>query len=131
MRGMRGVAWAGVIAIGGGIACKPDLRLGATGLQIVPDPAYQGQAVTGSFRLTIIPAHGYIVTLRIDDVVHDSVAGSGAFDGSFTMDVGNATDLIARYGAGVREAAVLVRLDDGHTARSSRTFTLEDAPPPP
>lgn len=123
------MALALVLALPG---CKPDLQLAATNLQVTPDPAQPGQAVTFTFHLTILPAQGYTVIAFIDEVEHTRVTGFSAHDGLFPVEVGAATDLIAQYGLGTHEGAVEVRLDDrNRSATAARTFTLEESPPPP
>ena len=124
------LAWVlGVILAASG--CHPDLRLAATGLRVSPDPAQPGQTVSYSFTLTVIPAHDFTVVARIDGTEQARVTRFEAVDGPFVLDVGDAGDLIARYGLGMHVGAVEVRLEDrNRTTSASRTFELQATPPP-
>jgi hypothetical protein len=111
--------------------CGPDLRLAATDLEISPNPAQAGDAVSFSFTLTVIPEQGYTVIALIDGTERTRVSGFESVDGPFVIDVGDAGDLISQYGLGTHLGAVEVRLQDqSRTATANRTFVLREPPPP-
>lgn len=107
-------------------SCGPDILLSATNLDIAPDPARPGDAVSFVFRLTLIPGQRFTVSAMIDGERHTSVSGNDVSDGPFTVDVGDAGDLITRYGEGTHTGFVEVLLEDGgRSARTaSRSFQL-------
>jgi hypothetical protein len=113
-------------------ACEPDLHVSVTRLEVSPNPAHAGEPVSFSFDLTVIPEQGFTLIVRIDGIEHTRITRFAAEDGPFTIDAGDAADLIASYGLGNHDAVIEVRLDDGaSTATAARTFTLEEPPPPP
>ena len=111
--------------------CGPDVLVGVSGLEIVPDSAEAGQLVSFTFKLTVVPAQGFTLIARIDGNEQTRLVLYAAEDGPFTIDIGDAADLIAAYGLGTHEGAVEVRLDEGaRTATGVRTFVLRTPPPP-
>jgi hypothetical protein len=108
------------------------VQLAAVDLQISPNPAQPGEAVTFSFRLTVIPAQAYTVVALVDGTEHIQTDGFAAVDGPVSVEMGDASDLITRYGLGMHVGAVEVRLEDrNRTTSANRTFELQEAPPPP
>lgn len=122
----------GLVAVGAVLfcACGDTLAFGVRDLEVTPDPAQPGQAVTFAFMLTIVPAHAYTITAWIDDQVHATVTGAEVVDGPFAMPVGDAADLIAQYGPGEHAARITVELtDDGREASTGMVrFELLETP---
>lgn len=112
-------------------ACGPDLLLGARELQISPNPAQPGDAVSFVFILSVVPEQDYTIVAFIDGTEHVTVAGFEAIDAPFVVVVGAADDLITEYGLGTHTAYIEVRLKQGRTARTADVgFELREAPPP-
>ena len=112
-------------------ACEPDLHVSVTGLEISPNPAHAGEAVSFSFDLVVVPEQGFTLIILIDGTEHTRITRFAAEDGPVAIDVGDAAGLIAAYGLGNHDAAIEVRLDHGaRTATARRTFTLEEPLPP-
>jgi hypothetical protein len=126
---MLGLVALGPPAVLGG--CGDSLLFSVGNLEVVPNPAVFGQAVTFAFDLTIVPEHEFTISAFIDDELHTSTARTGLVDGPFELDVGNATDLLARYGAGEHSARIVVVLTDvGREARTGPvTFELQGPSP--
>lgn len=113
-------------------SCKTPVSLSASGLEVIPNPAHAGDSVSFLFALTVVPRQGFTITTRIDGILHRSESRNEQVDDLIVQSMGDAADLIAVYGLGVHLAAVEVRLDNGvRTVSTSRTFELQDVPPPP
>jgi len=110
-------------------ACTSDLLLAARELEIGPSPAQPGDTVTFVFQLTVIPAQSYTVIVLIDGTEHLRVTRVEAVNGPFESKLGDAADLIARYGVGTHTGDIEVRLNErSRIARTaSREFVLEAA----
>lgn len=92
-------------------------------LDIVPNPAQQGDVVAFNFNLIVVPERNFIVTAFIDDTEHASHALQQRHEGLFEFPVGDAGDLIAEYGLGMHSARVLVRIQEDN--RSFQTSTTD------
>jgi hypothetical protein len=122
-------ALAGALALQA--ACGSDLILAAGDLSVVPDPAHPGDSVKFIFNLTLVPKHDYIATVLIDDREHSRVSRSEAINGPVELNIGDAAELIARYGTGTHRGVVEIELTGRSViARSGRRdFVLEAASP--
>ncbi len=112
-------------------ACTADLLLAAQELEISPSPALPGDTVTFVFQLTVVPAQSYTVIVLIDGTEHLRVTRVELVNGPFEIKLGDAADLIARYGAGTHTGDIEVQLNErSRIARAaSREFVLEAAAP--
>lgn len=113
------------------MACTPDLLLSAGQLEIGPNPAQPGDTVSFVFQLTIVPAQSYTVIALIDGMEHQRATRTETINGPFETKVGDAADLIARYGPGTHTGGIEVQLHErNRIARTaSRQFVLESATP--
>ncbi|MBI4419262.1 MAG: hypothetical protein HY560_00405 [Gemmatimonadetes bacterium] len=111
-------------------ACS-DLLLAARELEIGPNPAQPGDTVTFVFQLTVVPAQSFTVIVLIDETEHTRVTRDELANGPFEIKVGDAADLIARYGVGTHTGNIEVQLNERNriTGTQSREFTLEAASP--
>lgn len=114
-------------------SCGADLIVSAGNLDIVPNPAQQGQAVTFVFALTVFPAQTFTAVAVIDGEEYASVTRVAAVDSLFQIPVGDAGELIARFGLGTHIGYVAVRLDErGRAVRTAdESFELQAPPPSP
>lgn len=112
-------------------ACTSDLLLAAQELEIGPSPAQPGDTVTFVFQLTVIPEQSFTVIVLIDGTEHLRVTRVEAANGPFEIKVGDAADLIARYGAGTHTGGIEVQLNErNRIARTqAKDFVLETAAP--
>lgn len=117
----------------GAVACGPDLFLAATSLEITPNPAQPGDLVKFTFHLALVPEQSFTVVALVDGVEHSSKTEVAAVDGPYDVELGDAGDLIATYGAGAHVASIEVRLNDrGRVARTAdKVFELQESAPPP
>jgi len=114
------------------LSCNDDFALSITSLDISPSPAQTGDSVTFSFILTVQPEQAFAVILRIDGTEHARMNRFEAIGEPVSFSAGDAGDLIATYGLGTHEGAVVIRLDDsGRSTMASHTFVLQEPPPPP
>lgn len=125
--------WAAVLAISPAVAgCSSDLLLAASDLEFAPNPARPGDSVVVSFRLTLVPKHEYVAVVLIDGREHLRVTRFEAVNGPVLFTLGDAADLIARYGAGTHRGSAEIQV----TAKSAiakagdREFVLEAGPLP-
>lgn len=94
-------------------------------LDIVPNPAQQGDAVTFNFNLIVVPERTFTVTLFIDDTEHASQTLQQRYDGPFEFSVGDAGDLIAEYGLGTHSARVAVSIQEDNRVFETSTTNFE------
>ena len=112
------------------LGCSDDFALSITSLDIAPSPAQAGDSIVFSFKLTVQPEQGYALILLIDGTEHARISRFEAIDAPLAISAGEAGDLIATYGLGTHEGAVVVRLNDGgRSTTASHTFVLQ-APAP-
>jgi hypothetical protein len=117
----------------GAPGCAPDLLLSASNLEITPNPAQAGQAVTFTFTLTVIPGQGFTIIVLIDGTEHSRLTRFEAVeDRLIVVDLGDAAALISRYGLGTHIGGIEVRLHDQNRTAGTATkmFELQNAPPP-
>lgn len=114
-----------------GVPACADLFFSVRNLDISPSPARPGDTVTFVFYMGLVPAQSYTAIVLIDGAEHTRLTRTEAVDGPVVVEVGDAADLIARYGAGSHVGNVEVQLNErSRTARSGeRTFVLEAATP--
>ena len=96
-------------------------------LFISPNPAQQGDVVTFTFDLIVIPERSFTVTAFIDDMAHTSQTFRLQQNGLFDFEVADADDLIAQYGLGSHtgRVEVLIAPDDELLANSAQNFELQ------
>jgi len=104
------------------LGCGSDLMASVSGLQVEPTPASAGDEVRLVFLLQVIPERSYTITVFIDGEEHGSRTRTESVSGSAEYVLGDAADLIARYGIGVHQARV--RLD---IPQDSRTLETQEA----
>jgi hypothetical protein len=99
-------------------------------LEVVPNPAQQGDVVTFVFNLIVVPERSFTVMASIDDTSHSNQTFRERRDGPFEYTVGDAADLIEQYGLGTHTAAVQVRLNETSDVigAQSAEFELQSAP---
>jgi hypothetical protein len=132
-RRILGLTLAGLAVLAlGSSSCENALSLSATDLEVIPNPAHAGDSVSFVYALTVAPRQAFTITTRIDGVEHSRESRNEQVDDLVIQQLGDAADLISVYGLGVHLATVEVRLDNGgRTTATSRTFELQDVPPPP
>ncbi len=118
------LAWCAVM---GGCKIGEDKAFSIGVLFISPNPAQQGDVVTFTFDLIVIPERSFTVTAFIDDMAHTSQTFQQRQNGLFDFEVGDAGDLIAQYGLGTHtgRVEVLIAPDDELLANSARNFELQ------
>ena len=123
-----GIATAALAAA----ACDPDVALSASNLEITPNPAQPGQAVSFAFTLTVLPGQGFTLIVLIDGAEHTRFTRSEAVNGPVVLDLGDAAALITRYGLGTHLGAIEVRLQEQNrtVGTAARAFELQNAPTP-
>lgn len=111
--------------------CSDDFLLSTSNLEIGPDPAFPGDMVVASVLVSVIPTQRHTIFLIVDGEEHLRVSSAEQPAIPVILQLGDAADLIQRYGTGVRVAHVEVRLDDsGRSARSqSAGFELQESEP--
>lgn len=108
------LALAALAALLVAAACNSGRSLFATSLDIMPDTASPGDVVTFSFYLQAIPAHSLRITATVNGTSVVSGDFQGFHDGIFEINLGDAADLITRFGTGQHAGQVEVRsLEDG------------------
>ena len=101
------------LIIGVGVAATAcnlgnDLTLEVYELQVVPSPAQAGDEVSLTFELIAISSGSITLLVLIDNDEYTSQTIPGAFAGPFEWILGDAAELIDRYGAGIHSAAISV-----------------------
>ena len=129
---MRIFPLMGAALLAGVLGCS-ELLFGVRSLEVSPNPAQPGDAVSFAFWLSVVPEQDYTLTAFIDSTAELTEEGFAAVDGPYVMAVGTADDLIASYGLGTHTAHIEVRLTDrDKTARTLPvTFELQAAQPVP
>lgn len=112
-------------------SCSSDLLLVAGDLEIFPNPAEPGDSVKFVFQLTLVPKHRYLAKVLINETEHLRVERFEAINGPVEINVGDAADLIARYGEGLHRGVVEVEVTDkSQIVRSgARDFVLQRESP--
>ena len=109
-------------------ACKlgPDLTLEVYDLQVVPTPAQAGDEVSLTFTLIVVSGGSVNLTALIDDDAFKTQLIPGYYSNAFEWILGDAEELIDRYGLDSHTAKVtVVDVGSGRTANtSSVTFEL-------
>lgn len=113
---LAALALGAVVASG---ACLSTSSLFATDLDVQPDTAQAGDTVAFVFYLQAIPSQTITVKALVDGTEMVTLESAGLFDGMYSVDVGDAADLIARFGTGTHGGQVEVRsLEEGRTVRT-------------
>lgn len=120
---------AGAFALALAVAACGDFHLSMSDLTISPLPARPGDMVVASFILNLIPPESHTIIVVIDSTEHMRVTSREAPRNPILLDLGDAADLIAQYGAG--QHAAYVRVHANASDESTRTrftpFLLEEA----
>ena len=108
-----------------------DFQLSAFNLEIGPNPAEPGDMVVAAFNLVLTPRQPYTVIVTIDGEEHSRATHNDLPSFVQTIQLGDAADLIAAYGAGVHSARVeVVAEEKNESSRTqSRSFEVRPAPP--
>ncbi len=93
-----------------------DFHLSTSSLQIGPIPARPGDTVVASFILTMVPAQKHTIIVLIDDTEHLRVTKNEPPARPVVVELGDAADLITRYGSGPHVAQIEVRADEDNQA---------------
>lgn len=126
VRATRLSALAGGLTLMLAAACG-DFHMSASELMITPNPAVPGDVVSATFVLSLIPAQNHTIIVVIDGAEHVRVNATGAPSIPETVLLGDATNLIATYGAGDHQAHVVVHAGDEVTRTQAITFRLNDS----
>jgi hypothetical protein len=116
----------------GATGCE-EFHLSTSALQIVPNPARPGDAVTAVFVLRLIPNQRHTMIVTIDGAEQLRVAHDELTEIPVVLELGDAADLIATYGTGDHTARVEVRVPEANESTHTRTvaFTLNPGAPTP
>jgi hypothetical protein len=129
-KALGGAALAALLAL---TACSElgGFRLRASDLEIGPNPAVPGDQMVATFIVILAPTQRHTVILTINDTEHSRVTSNDAPEIPYVISLGDAADLIARYGTGTHSARVEVHAEEANeSARTqSETFELRDAAP--
>jgi len=110
---------AGILAaILAATACN-EFHLSTSNLEIGPTPAIPGDMVVASFRLRLLPIQSHTIIVFIDTEEHLRVTSSQAPAFPVVLELGDAADLIARYGTG--DHAVFIEVHANEANESTRT----------
>ncbi|GBD32489.1 hypothetical protein HRbin33_01456 [bacterium HR33] len=122
---------AAAVALSVALSCSSDLLLVAGDLEVFPNPAQPGDSVKFVFQLTVVPKSRYVAKVLINDTEHLRLERFEAINGPMEINLGDAADLIARYGEGIHRGLVEVEVTDRSViARSGeRDFLLQSASP--
>ena len=129
MRGSR--ALGAVAAVMAMTACLSDFHLSASSLEIGPNPARPGDAVVASVIVIVNPVQRHTIILTIDGAEHYRVMGTEAPPRPLLIQLGDAADLIATYGAGPHSARVEVRAEEASETARTQTASFELIAPAP
>lgn len=112
-------------------ACFKDLQLSAFDLQIAPNPAVPGDQVVASLAVILVPVQRHTIIVTIDNTEHLRVTSTEAPPRPYVIALGDAADLIARYGAGTHAARVEVRAEESDESARTQTVGFELRQPAP
>lgn len=110
-----------------GIAACEDLHLATGSLDIGPNPAFPGDAVVASFILELLPTQQHSIVVFIDEQEHLRETRSDPPPTPVILELGDAGDLIASYGAGEHAVHVEVNVAKESTRTQSVTLELREA----
>jgi hypothetical protein len=120
-------------ALGGllGVTACGEFHLSTSNLQIGPDPAVPGDMVVALFVLRLVPTQRHTIVLMIDNTEHLRLTSDEAPANPVILDLGDAADLIAKYGVGAHSAFVEVHAHEANetTRTQSASFQLNEATP--
>jgi hypothetical protein len=108
-------------------ACD-EIILSTSNLQIAPNPAGPGDAVVASFILDLVPLQQHTIIVLIDDTEYLRVTRNEQPPFPVVVELGDAAELIARYGPGPHVARIEVRADENNeiTRTAPTSFVLEE-----
>lgn len=102
-----------------------EFHLSTSNLDLGPRPAFPGDTVVLSFRLNLIPTQRHTIIVHIDDEVHMRVSSTDAPAIPVVLPIGDAADLITRYGAGDHVLQIAVEAHDSGEVTRTRSVILE------
>jgi hypothetical protein len=105
-------------------ACR-DFHLSMSGFDLGPSPASPGQTVVVSFVLNLVPSQRHTIRVFIDGAEHMSVTRTENPPAPVILELGDAADLIARYGVGVHVVYIETEAHDSGGATRTRSAGLE------
>lgn len=108
-----------------------DFQLSVFNLEIGPNPAVPGDMVVASFNLVLTPRQPYTVIVTIDDEEHSRVTHNDLPSFVQTIQLGDASDLIAAYGTGLHSARVEVVAEDKNESSRTQSRQFEMRQPSP
>ena len=127
-----GRSWPSVLtgilaALLGTTACQ-EFHLSTSNLEIGPSPAIPGDMVVASFRLRLLPIQSHTMIVFIDSEEHLRVTSDQAPAFPVVLELGDAADLIARYGTGDHFVFIEVHAneDNESTRTQSAAFELNE-----
>ena len=109
-----------------GCGLGTDVTIEAFDLQVVPSPAQEGDFVSLYFTLTVVASGTVVLAAMIDDEEYSTQTAPRLFSGVFEWGLGDAGDLIDRFGLGDHTVQVQVRAPDSDRVATTElvTFTL-------
>ena len=103
-----------------GCGLTSDVTLEVFNLSVVSSPGQEGDLVSLNFTLTVLTSGSVGITAMIDDEAYSTHTAPRLFSDVFTWEIGDAGDLIERFGLGDHTARVQV-----HDPASDRTAISE------
>lgn len=126
----RYASWACCAALLALTACN-NFHISTSDMVISPNPAVPGNAVVATFVLNLVPQQSHTMIVVIDDTEHLRLTSTDDTRAPITIQLGDAADLIARYGVGEHAAyvRVIANASDEATRTQAVGFELrEDVP---
>lgn len=113
------------------LACNTALSFDIGALEVVPDTATAGEQVELRFFLLIAPARTVRLSALIDGDAYQIESATLNVNGTYKWPLGDAADMIARYGAGSHSAQVEVLDLEGNRSVSTALTTFQLVDPGP
>ena len=107
------------------VAACNNFHISTSDLAISPNPAVPGDAVIATFVLNLIPQQSHTMIVVIDDTEHLRLTSSDDTRAPITIQLGDAADLIAQYGAGEHTAYVRVIANESDEATRTQAVGFE------
>lgn len=100
-------------------------HLSASNLQIGPNPAAPGDEVVATFNMSIAPLERYSVILLINGAEHVRVTSSSTPSTPYILVLGDAADLITKYGTGAHSARIEVLAEEQNERARTQSYNFE------
>jgi hypothetical protein len=127
-RGMRRLrrkaAFVALVGALAPMACA-DFHLSTSNFDVSPNPARAGDEIVAVFILSLIPTQSHTITVLIDDTPYLQVTNSGPPALPVVVELGDAADLIARYGPGAHTARIEVHANAENESTRTASVSLE------